>query len=146
MAIDESFDKQFFNKFLWKKLKIVRASKNITFENLAKQVWVSYSYIVNMFNWRQIATLEKWKVIAEWLWVYEKEFDQIVREAKKAEYEQTTGTNIEIIPNWKINTLENIDFDNDELLKVMFKKDYWKELSDHDRDEILNFIKFKANK
>ena len=41
---------------------------------------------------------------------------------------------------------KDIDFDNEELLKVMFKKEFGKDLSDHDKEEILNFIKFKANK
>ncbi len=53
---------------------------------------------------------------------------------------------IDIIPDWNINTLENIDFDNEELLKVMFKKDGLKEPTEDDLKEILNFIKFKAGK
>ncbi len=103
MAVDDSFDKGFFNKYLWKKLNYIRSEKSITYENLSGIVWVSQSYLTNMFNGRQVASNERWKSIAKALWISSSEFEKIFNDAREAEYEHTT---------WQsISNSEEIEFD-----------------------------------
>lgn len=143
MAVDESFDKLFFNTYLGKKFKILRGRKDITFEKLAEKVWVSYAYIVNMFNGRQIWSLEAWKRVADGLGISEKEFNTIIKEAKKAEYEHSTWDTLNLIPEININTLEGLDLDNTDLIRVVMKREMWREPTDQDIQTILAVIKMQ---
>lgn len=141
---EKSFNDEIFWKNLWRKIYNFILNKNITISAIAEKLWKKQPDISNLLNWKRTTkNIDQYKEIALIVWMPIKDFEKLVKEAKKAEYEETTW---DFIPNWEINTLENIDFDNEELLKVMFKKEFWKDLSDHDREEILNFIKFKANK
>lgn len=141
---EKSFNDEFFWKYVWRKVYNFLIWKNITVSSISEKLWKSQPDISNLLNWKRTTkNLDQYRDIAICGWMTDSEFQKIVKEAKKAEYEQTTW---DFIPDWKINTLEDIDFDNEELLKVMFKKEFWKDLSEHDREEILKFIKYTANK
>lgn len=151
MALDRDFfDKIPLQKIIFRKIKNIAENKNISTWKDWINEWLKYNIkldewdLSNVFNWRKWVSSEKLTQIAIVAWINEKQLEEIVKESKKEELEKYHGVNF--IPDGKVNTLEDIDFDNEELLKVMFKKEFGKELSDHDRDEILNFIKFKAGK
>lgn len=141
------FDKLYLLKIIWRKVRSIATKKWYTLSSWAELLkWTTHWDLSNILNWKKWISSEKLIQITSAIWITTKQLDEIVKEAKKEELRIYYWEDLEIIPNWNINTLENIDFDNEELLKVMFKREFWKELSDHDRDEILNFIKFKANK
>lgn len=133
MAVDDSFNKQFFNNFLWKKFRIEKAKTDLTFEEIANRVWVSYTYIVNMFNGRQIASIGRWESIGEALWVSSSEFEKIFKEAREAEYEYTTWLPI----SW----LDLDEYEMEELLKVVFSKEWKREPTQQDMETILSVIR-----
>ncbi len=141
------FDKLQLLKIIWRKLRNIANDKwyNLTqWSNLLE--WTTHGDLSNILNWKKWVSSEKLIQIASAIWISQKKLDEIVKESKKDELRIYYGEDIDIIPDWNINTLENIDFDNEELLKVMFKREFWKELSNDDKEEILNFIKFKASK
>ncbi len=133
------------SSYVWEKLKNIIEKKWITLTSIADKMGTSHPALSRALNWHNSVSDKFFKRIAETIFISEKELNNIFKEADIEEFEYKHW-NLNIIPDWKINTLENINFDNEELLKVMFKKEFGKELSDHDREEILNFIKFKANK
>lgn len=130
--------------FLWKSFKKIIEEKNITITKIAENMNTSQPAISNVLNWKKYASDTFFTKIAKAIPLTESEIKKIFFEADKEEMKYKYGS--DFIPDWKINTLEDIDFDNEELLKVMFKKEFWKELSEHDREEILKFIKYTANK
>lgn len=141
------FDKLQLLKIIGRKLKNIATEKWITMIKWSELVpWLTQWDLSLILNWKRWVSTERLTQIASAIWISQKKLDEIVKESKKDELRIYYGEDIDIIPDWKINTLENIDFDNEELLKVMFKKEFGKDLSDHDKEEILNFIKFKANK
>ncbi len=141
---EKSFNDEFFWKYVWRKVYNFLIWKNITVSSISEKLWKSQPDISNLLNWKRTTkNLDQYRDIAICGWMTDSEFQKIVKEAKKAEYEQTTW---DFIPDGKVNTLEDIDFDNEELLKVMFKKDWLKEPTEDDIKEIMNFIKFKAKK
>lgn len=141
---DKSFNDEIFWKFLWRKIYNFIIQKDIKISAIAEILGKKQPDISNLLNGKRTTkNIDQYREIAISAGMYEKEFDNLVKEAKKAEYQETTW---DFIPDGKVNTLEEIDFDNEELLKVMFKREFWKELSNDDKEEILNFIKFKASK
>lgn len=91
MSIEESFNKSFFSSYIGKKLKIYREQKEITVTDLADKIGVSHSYITNLLNWRNNWTTEVFRKIAYALGLSENDFKKIIVDARKAEYEHTTG-------------------------------------------------------
>lgn len=147
------FDKLNLLKIIGRRLKKTAESKKISIGDWSDlyidekwKKWIAQWDLSNILNWKKWVSSEKLIQIAKAIWISQKQLDEIVKESKKDELRIYYWDDVNIIPDWNINTLENIDFDNEELMKVMFKKSFWKDLSEHDRNEILNFIKFKANK
>jgi len=141
------FDKLQLLKIIWRKLRNIATEKWITLKKWVDLwIWLAQWDLSNILNWKKWVSSEKLIQIASAIWISQKQLDEIVKESKKDELRIYYGEDINLIPDGNLDLLEDIDFENKELMKVMFKKPFWKELSDHDRDEILNFIKFKAGK
>lgn len=130
MAVDDSFNKQFFSNYIWRKLRDYKNNKDITFEELAKKVWVTHPYLVNMFNGRQTASSERWESVAIALWLSKLDFDKIYQEARGAEFEHSTG----------IKVRADRDMDYDELFELV--QDNMK-LTDEQVKAVKEFIAFQ---
>jgi transcriptional regulator with XRE-family HTH domain len=126
MTFEESFDKNFFYTLLWRELKKIRDDKWITLKEMADKMWVTHVYISNLLNGRWSWNLNTFKKVASTLWLTETQFNKIVDEAKKAEYEHTTWN--------KIWSEEDFDFE------VALRKEYWQELDDYTVEKIKDFI------
>lgn len=143
------------SSFIWKQLKdIIESSKIMDWKgtrelkiiDLADAMWIAQPTLSRTLNWTVTWSDKFFLRIWEAMWLSNSEMEEIFKKADLEAYKYKYWEDINIIPDWDLNTLENIDFENEELTKVLFKKPYWTELSDHDRKEIINFIKFKAKK
>jgi len=117
MSIEESFNRNFFSSYIGKELKKYREQKQITLTELADNIWVSHSYITNLLNGRNNWTTEVFRKIAYALGVSENDFKKIIVEARKAEYEYTTGEKLWCGDLWNKNPDELLE----EVLALNFR-------------------------
>ena len=96
MAIDDkAFDKRFFSAYVGRKLGVIREEKQMTLAELATKTGASYhGNITNIINWRVSASIEQLWKMAEALGLSQKEFDNLVLEAKEAEIEHSHGVRV----------------------------------------------------
>lgn len=133
--------REYLGEYLEKKMK----DKWFIQETLWKKIWKTWAYINQLIKWKTWTSgVYIW--LFQLLWATETEIVNLYKTSINESNNNTFGSNFNTIPNGKINTLDDIEFENEELLKVMFKREFWKELSNDDKEEILNFIKFKASK
>lgn len=123
--------------YIAKKLKYYSELYNIWPWDIAEKMRVAQPTISNYLNSRKLCSddyyIKIWKVI----WLSDKELDNIIfeweQEALKYKYPD------------KYKEKEKCDEDyEDEFKKVVFSLE--KNLTETDKEEIMNFIKFKANK
>lgn len=131
---------------IFRKLYKIAQDKWLTATQWAEKSNIQQADLSKVMNWKKWIIDEKMQRLLDTIWVSQRQLDEIVKEAKKDELKIYYWEDIDVIPHGKVNTLEDIDFDNEELLKVMFKKDWLKEPTEDDIKEIMNFIKFKAKK
>jgi hypothetical protein len=140
------FDKHNLLRIIWRKLKNLASEKDINMTKWASNVqWLWQWDLSLILNWKKWVSSEKLIVIAEWIWIWKKELDKIVAESKKEELQIYHWQDLEIIPSCNLNTLKDLDFDDAELLKIVFKREFWKDATEEDIAEIKKFIKYKAS-
>ena len=110
---------------------------------IAKKMNMDSQAISWILNGSRITNIDKIKEIAQAIWLNSIEIEKLEKEASKKAFENRFWESL--IPDWDLNLLEKIDFDNDWLLKVAFKREFWKELTEHDLNEVKKFMKFTAN-
>lgn len=88
-----SFDKDFFNKYVGKRFRFLMEQNWIILQDFQdnKSLWRAKSYYSEIVNGKQSVSEEVLRKMALFLWMTDKSFDLLVAEAKKAEYEHTTG-------------------------------------------------------
>lgn len=132
MEID---DKLFRSIYIWKEIDKIREYKNINYTTLAELMWLkSYQPLSNPLQWKIIWSDKLFKRIAKAIWISEKKIEEIF---KNADLELTKKKYPE---EFQEKTQKQLDSDN---FKVAFKKEYWKELTENDK-EILDRL-FKKN-
>lgn len=143
MAQNDFFDKDIVLKIIGRHFqKLMKLSQ----QEFANKLWKNQSYVNQVLNWKTAVTKNQLLDFAYALWMNDDEWEELVKYAKKAEYEQTTGEKLEIIPEITMNMLEDIDFENDELLKVVMKREFGKEPTPEDIQTILSVIRMKKGK
>ena len=101
-----SIDQRDVSEFIWNNLSSLRKEKDITLDQIATWIWKAFSYLTNALNWRITANTDFFWEIAKYLWMSERKFDELVKEANKYAFEKKFG------PIEKdFNTLEDIDFE-----------------------------------
>lgn len=141
MAINDFFEKDIVLKFIWRHFqKLMKKSQ----QEFANDIWKTQSYVNWVLNWKLHATKTQLLEFAIALWMTEREYENLIKEAKKEEFKQTTGQSIDLIPECDLNLLENLDFEK--WIDIVFKKEFWKKISEEDKKAIIDFIKYKAKK
>lgn len=126
----KSFDNDIFWKYLWRKIYnfILKKWWDWKVLSIANSLWKQPWNLYDLLNWkRTTSNTNSYKEIAIAWWMTENDFEELVKEAKRVEFEETTWEKIE----------KEVDF------KIAFKKEYWKELTENDK-AILDRI-FKEN-
>ena len=82
------FDREFFGRYIAKRLRERRESLWITLMDLADKLWVKHPTITSILNGKSIASIKKYQEVAEKLWIYSSEFEELVKEARHAEMMQ----------------------------------------------------------
>lgn len=133
MAIFEpSFDNAYFGKYLWRKIYNYLLSQKITLLKLEKIIWMKQPHISTLLNWKRTTkNIDQYRLIAVWAWMSEGEFERLVKEARKAEYEHSTGRNTEPVGELSFS--------------AALSKEFW--ISDKDAiSDIKKYIKYvKSN-
>ena len=132
MVVDDSFNKQIFQNTIVKRLKAIRFEKWISLEELWKTLGIAHQYISNVLNGRQLASLDRLEKIAFWLWITPTDFEKLLKQARQAEYEHSTGQKVG-------------DIDESKAVEVLLSKNGIK-LSDDARAELernIEFMRFK---
>lgn len=79
MQID---DKLFRSIYIWKELDKIRENKNVSYSKLSSDMWLkSYQPISNPLQWKIIWSDKLFKRIAEALWIWDKEVNEIFKNA-----------------------------------------------------------------
>ena len=131
---------------VFRKLLNIAISKGFTATQWAEKSNIDQGDLSKVTNWKKWLTEDKFLRLLETIWVWKKQLEQIVTESKIEELKIYHWQDLEIIPECNLNTLDELDFDK--FIKdnwVKFKM-WWHTISEEDKKEIINFIKYKANK
>lgn len=133
MAQNDFFDKDIVLKIIGRHFqKLMKLSQ----QEFANRLWKNQSYVNQVLNWRTAVTKSQLLDFAYALWMNDDEWEELVKHAKKAEYEQTTGEKVE---SWSVDIN---DFDDTDLLKCAFKKEFGKPVSDEDISKVKDFMRY----
>ncbi len=131
---DRNFDSDFFWKTLWRKVYNFILNRDLTVSDIAKKLWKNQPDISNLLNWKRTTkNIEQYKEISICAWMSEKEFDKIFNEAREAEFEHSTGLPI----GW----MDLDEYEQAELLKVLFSKEWSRTPTQEDIETILSVIR-----
>lgn len=109
---ETSFDESYFWKYLWKSIYEHINSKRITLIELENKIWMKQPHISTLLNWKRTTkNLKQYEVIALWAWITKEDFDNLVKEARRAEYEHSIWIDEKTTP------LINLDF--------ILSKEFW---------------------
>lgn len=106
-------------KFLWSEIYAYLEKKEKTVMWLAELLNKSQPYISDLLNWRRsTSNLEIYKKMALSLWMSDNEFDELLKKARKYEYEMAT---------WEIldensDLLKNLKLED---LKLALSREFW---------------------
>jgi len=106
-------------KFLWSEIYAYLESKEQTVMWLAELLNKSQPYISDLLNWkRSTSNLEIYKKMALSLWMSVNEFDELLKKARKYEYEIATW---EVLDEWS-ELLKNLKLED---LKLALSREFW---------------------
>jgi len=106
-------------KFLWSEIYAYLESKEQTVMWLAELLNKSQPYISDLLNWkRSTSNLEIYKKMALSLWMSVNEFDELLKKARKYEYEIATW---EVLDDWS-ELLKNLKLED---LKLALSREFW---------------------
>ena len=126
MAIDNwKIDQREVSEFIWKKLNELKKEKGVTLESISENIWKTYPYITNALNGRVNANTDFFWKIAKYLWMSEKKFDELIKEANKHAFEKKfwpLEPKLDLL-DWieNLNTIEDLDFEQ-KLENIYFSK------------------------
>ena len=116
-------------KFLWSEIYAYLESKEQTVMWLAELLNKSQPYISDLLNWkRSTSNLEIYKKMALSLWMSVNEFDELLKKARKYEYEIATW---EVLDEWS-ELLKNLKLED---LKLALSREFWT-----NDEAVLNYI------
>ncbi len=122
-------------KYLWREIYKYLENKGQTITALAETIWKSQAYITDLLNGRRnTSNLEVYKRMAEAIWMSEKEFNNLYKEAKKYEYSVSTWDNLD-------NSFSLDDFKLSDL-KLALSREYWTK-DEQVLEDIMSYAKFK---
>ena len=142
---EKNFNDELFWKLLWRKIYNVILKDGIIVSKLSEKIGKPQSYVSNLLNWKRVTkNIEPYREIALAAWITDLDFKKFVISARKEEYTQSTGDNFQT-PEISIDTLEGLDLNNMDLIRVVMKREMWKDPTDSDIATILSVIKMKKN-
>ena len=122
-------------KYLWREIYKYLENKGQTITALAETIWKSQAYITDLLNGRRnTSNLEVYKRMAEAIWMSEKEFNNLYKEAKKYEYSVSTWDDLD-------NSFSLDDFKLSDL-KLALSREYWTK-DEQVLEDIMSYAKFK---
>jgi uncharacterized protein YqiB (DUF1249 family) len=122
-------------KYLWREIYKYLESKDQTITALAETIWKSTAYITDLLNGRRnTSNLEVYKRMALTIWMSEKKFAQLYRDAKKHEYSVSTWEDLS-------NTFSLDDFKLEDL-KLALSREYGTK-DEQVLDDIMAYARFK---
>ena len=122
-------------KYLWREIYKYLESKWQTITALAETIDKSQAYITDLLNGkRNTSNLEVYKKMALSIWMTQKEFNKLFKEAKRIEYSSSTWEELE---QW----LSLDDFKLEDL-KLALSREYWTK-DEQVLDDIMAYAKFK---
>lgn len=122
-------------KYLWREIYKYLESKDQTITSLAEAIGKSQAYITDLLNGkRNTSNLEVYKKMALTIWMSEKEFNKLFKEAKKIEYSSST---------WEeLNQCFSLDNFKLEDLKLALSREYGTK-DEQVLEDIMAYAKFK---
>ena len=122
-------------KYLWREIYKYLESKDQTITSLAEAIGKSQAYITDLLNGkRNTSNLEVYKKMALTIWMSEKEFNKLFKEAKKIEYSSST---------WEeLNQCFSLDNFKLEDLKLALSREYGTK-DEQVLEDIIAYAKFK---
>ena len=122
-------------KYLWREIYKYLESKDQTITSLAEAIGKSQAYITDLLNCkRNTSNLEVYKKMALTIWMSEKEFNKLFKEAKKIEYSSST---------WEeLNQCFSLDNFKLEDLKLALSREYGTK-DEQVLEDIMAYAKFK---
>jgi len=122
-------------KFLWKEIYKYLENKWQTITALAETIWKSQAYITDLLNGRRnTSNLEVYKKMAITLWMSEKEFNELFKEAKKYEYSVSTWDDLD-----QCFSLEDLKLED---LKLALSREYGTK-DEQVLEDIMAYARFK---
>ena len=122
-------------KYLWREIYKYLENKWQTITALAETIDKSQAYITDLLNGkRNTSNLEVYKKMALSIWMTQKEFNKLFKEAKRIEYTSSTW---EELDQW----LSLDDFKLEDL-KLALSREYWTK-DEQVLDDIMSYAKFK---
>jgi len=122
-------------KYLWREIYKYLENKWQTITALAETIDKSQAYITDLLNGkRNTSNLEVYKKMALSIWMSQKEFNKLFKEAKRIEYTSSTW---EELDQW----LSLDDFKLEDL-KLALSREYWTK-DEQVLDDIMSYAKFK---
>ncbi len=123
-------------KYLWNAIYRYLEEKGQTVMWLAEQLNKSQPYISDLLNGkRNTSNLDIYKKMALTLWMRESEFDELLKKAKKYEYEVTTGDTI----SDPIDILKNLSLAD---LKLALSREFGTQ-DEAVLNDIMSYAKYK---
>ena len=118
-------------KYLWKKIYKYLEEKGGTVIWLAEVLNKNQPYINNLLNGkRSTSNIDIYKRMALTVWMNEDEFENLLKDAKKHEFLETT---------WSSLDLQGLKLSD---LKLALSRDYWTK-DEQVLDDIMSYAKFK---
>ena len=124
-------------KYLWREIYKYLENKWQTITALAETIDKSQAYITDLLNGkRNTSNLEVYKKMALTIWMSEKEFNKLFKEAKKMEYTSSTWEELE----------QGLSLDDFKLedLKLALSREYWTK-DEQVLEDIMAYAKFKID-
>lgn len=134
MGNEKIVDSSFLQKYIGKKFVEKIKSSWKTVSEIATKLWYSQPYISRVLSWKD-TTLKSCKIKEIWcaIWFKNSEIEELIKEAKRAEFKETHG--------------EDMGEKSVENFKVALSREYGinDEAAIEDIQKFLEFIKTKYN-
>lgn len=131
---DRAFNRLFFTQYIWNHLKRRREIIGIPVRGVAEKLWIWHSYIVNLLNGRVVGNTTTFWKIAKLLWYSTKQFNELIIEAKIAEFEHN---------HWASHSISKYR-NSKSSLKEILKKEWLFEKETI--NEVVEYIEFRKKK
>jgi len=128
MALDEkAFNKLFFSTYIGAALSKQRERMGITIVEISEKVGVKHPYVANILNGKAVGNTQIFEKIAMVLHMNRDQFENLVQEAKAAEFQHTHGKNIaSLIPADLAVSLRSNGIADEEVINDILRYVEWR--------------------